>query len=73
MATLESYRPNYQSNTYHALNAVKLMLSHLKTSALVYDAYEFIIDCLNAEALAHPEEKPLYESVIDQFIKQFKL
>ena len=73
MATLEGYRPNYQSKTYHALNAVKLMLSHLKASALVYDAYEFIIDCLNAEALAHPEEKALYESVIDQFIRQFKL
>lgn len=72
LETAVNYLPNIQSKSTHMLNAVSLMLSHLKTTYLSFEQFDTITERLIAESLAHPNDKTRYDECHAQFIEKFK-
>ena len=65
------YVPNYQTKSHHVYQAVQLMLAHLKGHTLNKDTHDLIMNRLAAEALAHPTESSLYDSLSELFKNKF--
>lgn len=69
--SIQNYRPNYHAHSYHMKKAVKLMLTHYKTSYMTLDDYDMIIQLLRDEAIAHPDEQDAYDALAIDFKEKF--